>query len=172
MFDSIPLDFVNQKKEIIEINIEYLSWIAEELNKGYEIDVVSMVGPIEEYTLKKIDEIYDESLTNGLCYIVVVKGQIIAMAAFHKLKENVAVIKRMYVKPEFRGKGIGRHLLERLLKTITAKKYQSVYLDTGKFMKAAQALYRSFGFEERGIYPETEVPNGLKHIWIYMEKKL
>jgi hypothetical protein len=44
-------------------------------------------------------------------------------------------------------------------------------IDTGLFMTAAQHVYRSAGFQEREIYPETEVPPGLQSYWIYMETK-
>ena len=63
-----------------------------------------------------------------------------------RIREDVGAIKRMYVRPEFRGKGIGRVLVEALLAEAQQIGYLTVRLDSVLFMKAAHSLYRSAGF--------------------------
>ena len=81
-------------------------------------------------------------------------------------------IKRMYVRPQFRGKGIGRASLEALVDEARESGYPKVRLDSARFMKAAQSLYRSAGFREVEPYPESEIPPDLQENWIFMERQL
>ena len=58
----------------------------------------------------------------------------------------LAVIKRFYVRPSSRGRGIGRKLVERLLEEARRRGYRSVRLGTLVHMDAARRLYRELGF--------------------------
>jgi len=64
------------------------------------------------------------------------------------LSTEVGEVKHLYVRPGFRGLGIARALLQRLVEEAQSLGYQSLRLETTAFMPEAQALYRSFGFVE------------------------
>ena len=78
----------------------------------------------------------------------------------------------MYVRPAFRGRGIGRALLDELTKQASANGYACLRLDSACFMVTAHALYRSAGFTPIAPYPETEIPPEFQRYWLYMEKRL
>lgn len=67
--------------------------------------------------------------------------------------EFTCEVKRMYIKPEYQGKGIGKALMAHVLEIAKLMNYKTIKLDTlGPKMPAAVGLYKSFGFKETPPY--------------------
>ena len=94
------------------------------------------------------------------------------IACMRGIREDIGEVKRMYVRPEFRQRGIGRALLQALMAEAREIGYLTLRLDSTRFMAAAHALYRSAGFQEIGPYAGSEIPPELRHYWVFMEKQL
>jgi len=89
---------------------------------------------------------------SGLLILAFEDDAIAGCVALRKLSDGACEMKRLYVKPEFRGAGIGRRLAEAVLREARTIGYTKMYLDTLASMKEAGGLYRSLGFEETEPY--------------------
>jgi GNAT superfamily N-acetyltransferase len=85
---------------------------------------------------------------------VVVGGRVVACGAWQALEPGVAEIKRMYVRPAYRGRGIARQLIVALEEEVLAADRSIVRLETGTYLPAAISLYRSAGYLPIPVYGE------------------
>jgi len=95
----------------------------------------------------------DYAPPNGRLYLAVENGAVAGCIALRKIDERICEMKRLYVRPQFRGTGLGRKLTERIIADARAIGYASMRLDTmpGK-MDQAIVLYRSLGFKDIAPY--------------------
>ena len=90
--------------------------------------------------------------------------------AFRRLSAETCEMKRMYVRPEFRGLGVGRRLAERLIVVAREAGYRRMRLETTTFMEGALALYPSLGFQP--CEPYYAIPQNFRTITVFMERDL
>jgi GNAT superfamily N-acetyltransferase len=79
-------------------------------------------------------------------------GEAIACGGVKRLDERSCEIKRMYVAPAARGRGVARALLAALEDEARRLGYAVARLDTGRFQPHAERLYREAGYEEIGNF--------------------
>lgn len=93
----------------------------------------------------------------GRLLLARVAGMPAGCAALRPLPGEDAEMKRLYVRPEFRGMGLGRMLAECVLDDARSIGYRTVKLDTLPAMKEAWGMYASLGFAETAPYNDNPV---------------
>lgn len=115
--------------------------------------------------LAVIDTMY--AAPQGRLWIVQQDGHALGCGGIRRYDDHSAELKRMYLRPELRGLGLGQQLLNTALAATAELGYRSLRLDTVPGMKAAIALYHKNGFEVLDFQKAGD-PEGL----IYMERKI
>lgn len=138
------------------------------------IDIVTPRTAVELDALRDIFREYASSLKIDLCFqdfdqelialpgeyaeprgallMAYVDGQVAGCCALRPMDSvdypNACEMKRLYVRPAFRGLGLGRQLAEAIMDAARIAGYDDVLLDTLDDMEAARTLYEDLGFEE------------------------
>jgi putative acetyltransferase len=110
----------------------------------------------------------DYAPPEGRLLLAEYENRLAACVALHKLEPGICEMKRLYLRPTFRGKGIGRTLAERIIAEARQIGYHCMRLDTVEpVMKDAVAMYRKLGFKEIAPYRPNPIAGAM-----YMELEL
>jgi putative acetyltransferase len=110
----------------------------------------------------------DYAPPRGRLLLAEYEGQLAGCVALHPLQPEVCEMKRLYLRTQFRSKGLGRAIAERIIAEARQIGYTCMRLDTVEpFMKDAVALYRKLGFQEIAPYCRNPVSGAM-----YMEMEL
>jgi putative acetyltransferase len=95
------------------------------------------------------------------------RGEAAGCVALRRLEPGIGEMKRLYVRPEYRGTGLGKRLAQKVLEEAGSIGYRQIRLDTTPEMTEAIRLYESLGFARIAPYR----PNPIEGA-IYMEIKV
>ena len=156
---------------LLTLNIEYMSWVAAGIAQTFGITARDLLGmELPDYVASVIDKVCGEAPPRGAFYLVYVDGALACMGGLRPLGSGVCEVKRIYVRPDFRGLQLGETILRRLLSDAKAFGYQRVCLDSAPFMHSAQRIYTNAGFVDCKPYVGAEVPVVLHAGWRFMER--
>lgn len=133
---------------------EYAAWLGVDLAfQGFGAELVGLPG------------VY--SPPRGRLLLASEKGATAGCIALRSLTELACEMKRLFVRPAFHGRGIGKMLAERAVREAKMIGYASMKLDTLPSMDAARRLYEALGFVRIPAYYDTPLPGT-----IFMELQL
>jgi len=129
-------EFIENAKELIR---EYAQSL--EFDLGFQDFDKEMENFPEQYTLPQ-----------GCLYVAMDENQPIGCVAIRDLGQGICEMKRLYVKPYFRGLKAGKLLAEVVIKAARNMGYDYMRLDTVPSMKHANILYNNLGFKQIAPY--------------------
>jgi GNAT superfamily N-acetyltransferase len=152
MVTLVPVESEQQRKLAGLLISEYLHWINESARREYGLsfDIEAML----------VSDIADHAKFQppfGRFYLAYGGEQVAGVGCLKQLQETIGEIQRMYVHSEFRGRGIGRLIAERLIVEARSIGYEKLRLESLKFLASAHALYRSLGFKEIAPYADNSM---------------
>ena len=143
----------DHKEEVRELFVEYTDMLV-----AGEPRFVEYLGIQNfDHELKHLEKKY--GMPSGRLYLLYVDDKLAGSVGIRKLDKEKCELKRLYVKPEFRGQQLGELLLERMINDARRIGYKYMYLDTLPFLKTALKMYRRFGFEEIERYNDSPIDN-------------
>jgi len=83
------------------------------------------------------------------------------VVAMRRIDDSACEAKRLYVRPEYRGRGVGRNLLDRVIQIARTLGYRDLYGDTMPSMRQALGMYDAIGFERVGPYSDHPTPGAV-----------
>jgi putative acetyltransferase len=144
--EFVQVRSAEQVAQARELFREYLAWL--EINlcfQNFEKEVAELPG---EYVPP-----------GGRLLLVYHNGALAGCIALRKLGERVCEMKRLFLRPQFRGQGLGRSVVISIIHEAKQIGYQRMRLDTlPPKMNTAIALYESLGFKRIDPYYENPVP--------------
>lgn len=138
-----------------ELFIEYQRWLNVSLCfQGFDKELADLPGAYAP--------------PGGRLYLVEAEGGLCGCIALRPMKdEGVCEMKRLYVREEFRGRGIGKMLAQHIVTEAKNIGYRTMRLDTLQQMETARSLYRQLGFTDIPAY----YSNPLDEV-VYLELEL
>ena len=95
MHDLIVFDEGLHRSTFVDLCEEYFNWMMNELQKNYDFDGFSMIGTtLKDYIENNVDEFTSSIASDGVLYLLQVKGEIVGMGALRRLREEIGEIKR------------------------------------------------------------------------------
>ena len=150
-----------------EIIWEYLRWANSRVKEEYTVSV-----DIKSIHKNFFLELENFLPPNGCLLLAEHDGYILATVSMRRIRKDTCEILRLYVRPEYRRRRLGKTLLEKIINKAQIIGYSRILLDSPRYMNEAHTLYQSAGFRVREPYPECEIPKEFHKYWLFMEKQL
>ena len=142
----------DRREELVPLYEEY----AEMLLKTDPVFAASLVQQNYDEEIAHLEEKYEPP--GGRIYLVYAGDQLAGCVGMKRSDESHAELKRLYVRPAYRGRNLGEYLVRRIMDDAREAGYLRLRLDTLPGLKTALALYRRMGFQETEAYYDCLVP--------------
>lgn len=139
----------SHREEVSELFSEYTGMLIanEESFKDY------LVLQNYEEEVSHLEDKY--GMPDGRLYLLYCDGKLAGCIGLRKIDARNCEMKRLYIRPEFRGRKLGNVLVEKIIADAREIGYLYMWLDTLPFLQSAIHLYGKFGFYETGCYNDS-----------------
>lgn len=100
-------------------------------------------------------------LPNGRLYLIYYNQKLAGCIGLRQIDKDNCEMKRLFVKPEFRGLHLGNYLVEKVINDAKEIGYKFMLLDTLPFLKSAIHMYKKYGFYEIPSYNDSPMDNSI-----------
>lgn len=157
MIKIVQVQSDDELQQVKKLILEYVSWLGVDLSfQGFDEEFAQLPGRYAP--------------PEGTLLLALFDQHPAGCVGLRRIDAGVCEIKRMYVRPEYRGKGIGWALANGIIEEARKRGYTRMLLDTGDIMEGARSLYCSLGFQE--IQPYYDVPDEFLPHMTFMELHL
>ena len=145
----VPAETAEQIEQARHLFREYQSWLEIDLCfQNFERELAKLPG--------------DYAQPAGRLLLAYEESQLAGCVALRRIDERICEMKRLFLRTEFRGHGLGRRLIETIIHEAKRIGYERMRLDTlPPKMNDAIDLYRSYGFKEIASYYDNPVPGAI-----------
>lgn len=158
-FELIPA--YDLKNEVAELFTEYTRMLV-------ELDPKFQKSLDQQNYDEELDHLEDKyGLPGGRLYLAYVDGRPAGCVGMRKLDGSTGELKRLYVRPAFRGQHLGRLMVERIISDARSLGYTRLMLDTMPELVSARHMYESMGFQITERYNDSPLDTT-----IFMEYRL
>ena len=145
----------SHKAEVKELFTEYTDMLVEGESR------FKQYLDIQNYDDELNDLEHKYGMPDGRLYIAKDGERPVGCIGFKRLDGEGCEMKRLYVVPEYRGRGLARFLTELAISEAKAAGYGFILLDTLPFLVGAQKLYESMGFYRIEKYNDSPMENAI-----------
>jgi len=167
MLSVLQADVPGQQSTVRELFSEYLHWLCPRILQEY--GAISDADSVLARDMGKL-RIFLPPL--GMLLLAQVEEGVAGCACARTLQPGTAELKRMWVRPAFRRRGIGRALVQEVVRRAREQGFSILKLDSAGFMTDAHALYRSVGFLDTAPYEGSEIPPQSQKHSVFMQLQL
>ena len=143
------------KDEIKSLFTEYTEYLVENDSKFKEYLEIQKYDDEVEHLENKY------GLPWGRLYIAYYENQVAGCIALRKINDKECEMKRLYVIPKFRNKGIAKTLVEKIVSDAKKIGYSSMLLDTLPFLQTAIKMYKKMGLYEIECYNNSPMEDSI-----------
>ena len=130
----------DRQDEVRELFTEYTNMLV-------ELDPEFQKSLDEQNYDEELEQLEDKyGLPGGRLYLAWQDGQLAGCVGMKRLDERTGELKRLYVRPAFRGRHLGRKLVERIIEDARSLGYCRLMLDTMPELVSARRMYENMGF--------------------------
>lgn len=149
MLEFIQAESLEKVAEARKLFLEYHDWLGLDLCfQNFEKELAELPGAYAP--------------PYGRLFLAFHENEIAGCVCLRKIGDGTCEMKRLYVRPEFRGKRVGRALAEKIIEEARSLDYERMRLDTlPRKMSEAIKMYRSLGFREIAPYYHNPVEGAL-----------